>query len=52
MGVDTREALGAEAPPPQDFQALYRTLYYIGMANIFYLDQILHGVINLKNVGV
>ena len=33
LGVDTRGALGAEAPPPQDFQALYYTLY-IGMAKI------------------
>ena len=40
MGVDTRGALGAEAPP--DIQALYYTLY-TGMANILYLD-----VINLK----
>ena len=31
MGVDTRGALGAEAPP--DFQVLYYTLY-IGMAKI------------------
>ena len=28
MGVDTREALGAEAPPPPpDFQVPYYTLY-------------------------
>ena len=41
MGVDIRGALGAEAP--QDFQALYYTLY-IGMANILPSP----GVISLK----
>ena len=44
MGVDTRGALGAEAPPPPDFQALYYTLY-MGMAKIVELV-----VINL-NIG-
>ena len=33
-GVDTRGALGAEAPPPPDFQVLYYTLYIGSIAKI------------------